>query len=77
LQLKGPPEIEMLQHATALSTASQLKDDDDYNSCVEWAVAAACNDGDVEYDSDIEGNFEHLDFDRFKNKVYQGKRRCI
>jgi hypothetical protein len=29
-------------------------------------VAAACADGDVEYDSDIEGNFEHLDSDGFK-----------
>ena len=65
-QLKDPPIFEMLHHATALSTASQLKDDNDYNSCVEWAVAAACADGDVEYDSDIEGNFEHLDSDGFK-----------
>jgi hypothetical protein len=48
-----------------LSTASQLKDND-YNSCVEWAVAAACADGDVAYDSDIEGNFEHLDSEGFK-----------
>ncbi len=35
-QLKEAPEIDMLQHATASSIASQLKDDDDYNSCVVW-----------------------------------------
>jgi hypothetical protein len=67
-QLKDPPEIKMLQHATTLSTASQLKDDD-YNSCVEWAVAAASADGDVEYDSDIKGDFEHLDSDGFKRSA--------
>ncbi len=64
LQLKDPPEIKTLNHATTSSTASQLKDDD-YNSCVEWAVAAASADDDGEYDSDIEGDFEHLDSDRF------------
>jgi hypothetical protein len=56
----------MLQHATASSIASQLRGDNDYNSCVEWAVAAASADGDVEYDSNIEGNFEHLDSDGLK-----------
>jgi hypothetical protein len=64
-QLNDSPEIKMLQHATTLSTASQLKDNG-YNSCVEWAVAAAFADGDVEYASDIEGNFKHLDSDGFK-----------
>jgi hypothetical protein len=63
-QLKDPPEIKTLQHATTLSTASQLKGND-YNSCVEWAVAAASADGDVKC-SDIEGNFKHVDSDRFK-----------
>jgi hypothetical protein len=58
-QLKDPPEIKMLQHATTSSTASQLKEDD-YNSCVEWAVAAASADGDVKYDSDIKGNLSTL-----------------
>jgi hypothetical protein len=43
----------MLQHATASSIASQLKDDDDYNSCVEWAVAAASAGCNAEHDSDI------------------------
>jgi hypothetical protein len=49
-----------LQHATTLSTASQLKDDD-YNSCVEWTVAATSADG--EYDSDIKGDSGHHDSD--------------
>jgi hypothetical protein len=66
LLLKDAPEIKMLQHATASSIASQLKDDNDYNSCVEWAVAAASAGGDVEYDLDIEGNFEHLHSDGSK-----------
>ncbi len=65
-RLKDAPEIETLQHATTSSIASQLKDDNDYKSCVEWAVAAAFADGDVEYDLDIEGNFEHLDSDELK-----------
>jgi hypothetical protein len=65
-QLKDPPGIETLQHATASSTSSQLKDDNGYNSCVEWAVAAACADGDVEYDLYIESNFEHLDSGKLK-----------
>ncbi len=45
-QLKEAPEVDTLQHASASSIASQLKDNDDYNSCVKWAVAAAsagCN----------------------------------
>ncbi len=52
--LKEAPEIDMLQHATASSIASQLKDDYDYNSCVEWAVAAASAGCNAEYDSDID-----------------------
>jgi hypothetical protein len=32
-QLKEAPEIDTLQHATTSSIASQLKRDDDYNSC--------------------------------------------
>jgi hypothetical protein len=39
--LKKAPEIDTLQHATASPIASQLKDNNDYNSCVKWAVAAA------------------------------------
>jgi hypothetical protein len=35
LQLKEAPEIDTLQHATASSIASQLKDDNDYISCVK------------------------------------------
>jgi hypothetical protein len=35
LRLKKAPEIDTLQHATASSIASQLKDNNDYNSCVE------------------------------------------
>jgi hypothetical protein len=45
-RLKEPPEIDTMQHATASSIASQLKDNNDYNFCVDWAVAAAsagCN----------------------------------
>ncbi len=48
----------MLQHATASSIASQLKEDDDYNLCVNWAVAAASDGCNAEYDSYIDGNFE-------------------
>jgi hypothetical protein len=33
-RLKEAPEIDTLQHATASSIASQLKDNNDYNSCV-------------------------------------------
>ncbi len=33
-RLTKAPEIDTLQHATASSIASQLKDDNDYNSCV-------------------------------------------
>jgi hypothetical protein len=65
-QLKEAPEIDMLQHATTSSIASQLKDDDDYNSCVEWAVAAASAGCNAEYDLDIDGNFEPLAVDRLK-----------
>jgi hypothetical protein len=65
-RLKEAPEIDMLQHATASSIASQLKDNDDYNSCVEWTVAAASAGCNAEYDSDIDGNFEPLAVDRLK-----------
>jgi hypothetical protein len=65
-QLKEATEIDTLQHATASSIASQLKDDDDYNSCVEWAVAAASAGCNAECDSDIEGNFEPLAADGLK-----------
>ncbi len=58
--LKEAPEIDTLQHATASSIASQLKDDDDYNLCVEWAVAAANAGCNAECDSYIEGDFEPL-----------------
>jgi hypothetical protein len=64
LRLKEAPEIDTLQHATASSIASQLKDNNDYNSCVEWAVAAASAGCNSEYDSDIEANFEPLVADR-------------
>jgi hypothetical protein len=66
LRLKDAPEIEMLQYAAKSSIASQLKNNDDYNSCVDWAVAAASAGGDVGYDSDIEGNIKHLETDRLK-----------
>ncbi len=65
-QLKEAPEIDTLQHATASSIASQLKEDDDYNSCVEWVVASAGAGCNAEYDSDIDGNFEHLAVDGLK-----------
>jgi hypothetical protein len=56
----------MLQHATASSIASQLKDDNDYSSCVNWAVAPASAGCNAEYDSDIDGNFEPLAVDGLK-----------
>jgi hypothetical protein len=65
-RLKEPPEIDTLQHATATSIASQLKDNDDYNSCVHWAVAAVSAGCNAEYDSDIGGNFEPLAVDGLK-----------
>ncbi len=64
--LKDAPEIDMLQHAIASSIASQLKDDDDYNSCVKWAVTAASAGCNTEYDLDIDGNFEPLAGDGLK-----------
>jgi hypothetical protein len=77
-RLKDAPEIEKLQHATASSIAShQLKDNNDYNFCVEWAVAAASADSDVEYDSDIEGNFEHLDSDGLKKPAAKSNNEDI
>jgi hypothetical protein len=60
LRLNEAPEIDTLQHATASSITFQLKDNNDYNSCVEWAVAAASAGCNAEYDSDIDGNFEPL-----------------
>jgi hypothetical protein len=60
LQLKEAPEIDTLKHATASSIASQLKENDDYNSCVEWAVAAASAGCNAENDSDVEADFEPL-----------------
>jgi hypothetical protein len=65
-RLKEAPEIDMLQHATAPSIASQLKDDNDYNSCVEWAVAAASAGCHAECDLYIEDDFEPLGADRLK-----------
>jgi hypothetical protein len=62
-RLKEPPEIGTLQHATTSSIASQLKDKDDCNSCVDWAVAAASAGCNAEYDLDIDGNFEPLEVD--------------
>jgi hypothetical protein len=64
--LKEAPEIDMLQHATASSIASHLKDDNDYNSCVEWAVAAASAGCNAEYDLDIDGDSEPLVVDGLK-----------
>jgi hypothetical protein len=66
LRLKEAPEINTLQHATASSIASQLKDNNDYNSCVEWAVAAASAGCNAEYYLDIDGNFEPLAVDGLK-----------
>ncbi len=66
LRLKEAPEIEMLQGATVSSIASQLKDNDDYNSCVEWAVAAASAGCNAECNLDIEGNFGLLAVDGLK-----------
>ncbi len=60
LWLKEAPEIDTLQHATTSSIASQLKDGDDYNLCVEWAVAAASAGCNAEYDLDIDGNLSPL-----------------
>jgi hypothetical protein len=64
--LKKAPEIDTQQHATTSSISSQLKNDDDYNSCVDWAVAAASAGCNAEYDSDIGGNFEPLAVDGLK-----------
>jgi hypothetical protein len=66
LRLEEAPEIDTLQHAIASSITFQLKDDDDYNSCFEWAVAAASAGCNAEYDSDINGNFEPLAVDGLK-----------
>ncbi len=64
--LKEAPEIDTLKHVTTSSIASQLKDDDDYNSCVKWAVAATSAGCNAEYDLDIEANFEPLAADKLK-----------
>ncbi len=66
LRLKEAPEIDTLYHATTSSIASQIKDNNDYTSCVDWAVAAASAGCNTEYDSDIDGNFEPLAVDRLK-----------
>jgi hypothetical protein len=66
LRLKEAPEIDTLQHATASSIVSQLKDNNDYNSCVKWPLAAASAGCNAEYDSNIEANFEPLAADRLK-----------
>ncbi len=79
-RLKEAPEIDTLQHATASSITSQLKDNDDYNSCVEWALAAASAGCNAEYDSDIDGDFEPLALEELKkpaakatnDNVYKG-----
>jgi hypothetical protein len=69
LRLKEAPDIDMLQHATSSSIASQLKDDDDYNSCVEWAVAAASAGCYADYDSNIDDDFEPLAVDGLKKSA--------
>ncbi len=56
----------MMQHATASSITSQLKEDNDYNSRVEWNVVAASAGCNAECDSCIEGNFEPLAADGLK-----------
>jgi hypothetical protein len=71
LRLKEAPEIDTLQHAIASSIASQLKDNNDYNSCVEWAVAATSAGCDAECDSNIEVNFEPLAADGLKKPAYK------
>ncbi len=65
-RLKEAPENDVLQHATTSSIAPQIKYKDDYNSCVEWAVAAAIAGCYAEYNSDIDGNFEPLAADGLK-----------
>jgi hypothetical protein len=66
LRLKEAPEIDTLQHATTSSIASQLKDNNDYNSCVKWAVAAASAGCNAEYKLDIDGDYEPLALDGMK-----------
>ncbi len=65
-RLKEAPEIDTLYPATTSSITSQLKDNNHYNSCVKWAVAAASAGCNAEYDSDIDGNFEPLGVDGLK-----------
>ncbi len=69
LWLKEAPEIDTLQHATASSIASQIEDNNDYNLCVEWAVAAASASCNAECDWDVEGNFEPLVADELKKPI--------
>jgi hypothetical protein len=65
-QLKEASEIDTLKHTTTSSIASQLKDNNDYNSCVKWAVAAASAGCNAEYDLDSEADFEPLAADGLK-----------
>ncbi len=71
-QLKEAPEIDKLQHATATSITSQLQDNDDYNSCVHWAVAVASAGGNAGYDSDIAVDFEPIAEDGMKKLAAKG-----
>jgi hypothetical protein len=70
--LKEAQEIDKLQHATASSITSQLKDDDNYNSCVDWAVAVASAGGNAGYDSDIDVDFEPIAVDGMKKPAAKG-----
>jgi hypothetical protein len=69
LRLKEAPEIDTLKNTTASSIASQLKDNNDYNSCLKWAVAAASAGCNSEYDSDIEADFKPLATDGLKKSA--------
>ncbi len=70
--LKEVPEINKLQHATATSITSQLQDNNDYNSCVDWAVAVANAGGNAGYDSDIDVDFEPIAEDGMKKPAAKG-----
>jgi hypothetical protein len=71
-RLKEAPEIDKLQHATATSITSQLQDDNDYNSCVDWAVAVASAGGNAGYDSDIDVDFKPIAEDGMKKPAAKG-----
>jgi hypothetical protein len=71
-RLKDAPEIDKLQHATATSITSQLQDNDDYNSCVDWAVAVAGAGGNSGYNLDIDVNFEPIAENRMKKPAAKG-----